>query len=112
MSNEISFENKLNRLQEVVDLLEKDEPNLDNSLKLYEEGIKLYRECINTLEEAKHKVLILREGITVEDIGENQVVVNAEDQDETDKKIKGKSKKKSKKEGKGDISFNLFKEFE
>ena len=38
---ELKFEDKMNRLNEIVDLLEKGEVSLDESIKLYEEGLKL-----------------------------------------------------------------------
>lgn len=38
---EKKFEDKMNRLQEIVDTLEKGDIDLDNSIKLYEEGLKL-----------------------------------------------------------------------
>ena len=41
MSKEKTFEENMDRLQEIVDLLEDGEVTLDNSLKLYEEGLKL-----------------------------------------------------------------------
>ena len=51
-----SFETSLNRLQEISELLENDEVTLEESIKLYEEGIKLSKECYSTLENAELKV--------------------------------------------------------
>ena len=51
-----NFETSLKRLQEISDLLESDEVNLEDSIKLYEEGIKLSKQCYSSLEEAELKV--------------------------------------------------------
>lgn len=53
---ESSFELSLQRLQEISDLLEKGEISLEESIKLYEEGINLAKVCYNTLKEAELKV--------------------------------------------------------
>lgn len=52
----MSFEKKLSRLEEVVMKMEKGELGLDESLKLFEEGVKLSRECQSLLGEAEAKV--------------------------------------------------------
>ncbi len=51
-----SFENSLQRLQEISDLLEKGEVGLEESIKLYEEGINLAKICYGTLKDAELKV--------------------------------------------------------
>ncbi len=56
---ELKFENALNKLEKIVDVLESGESELDESLKLFEEGIELIRFCQNKLEEVKGKVEIL-----------------------------------------------------
>lgn len=57
---ENSFEGSLNRLQEISDALESGEVGLDQSIKLYEEGITLARICFTTLKEAELKVSELK----------------------------------------------------
>ncbi len=47
------------RLEEIVQELEKGDIPLEQSLKLFEEGIKLSRICNKRLEEAERKVEIL-----------------------------------------------------
>jgi exodeoxyribonuclease VII small subunit len=47
------------RLEEIVQELEKGDVPLEQSLKLFEEGIKLSRICNKRLEEAERKVEIL-----------------------------------------------------
>jgi exodeoxyribonuclease VII small subunit len=52
----MDFEKKLGRLEEIVQKMEKGELALEESLKLFEEGIKLSRECHSNLNEAEAKV--------------------------------------------------------
>jgi exodeoxyribonuclease VII small subunit len=54
-----TFEAALKRLEEIVQALEKGELSLDDSLKLYEEGISLSRICHQKLEEAEGKITVL-----------------------------------------------------
>ncbi len=54
-----SFEESMERLEEIVRTLEKGEVPLEESLKLFEEGTKLARLCDATLTEAEKKVTLL-----------------------------------------------------
>jgi exodeoxyribonuclease VII small subunit len=54
-----SFEGALKQLEEIVGRLEKGELSLEESLKLYEEGILLSRLCHGKLEEAEGKIEML-----------------------------------------------------
>ena len=54
-----SFEEALGRLEEIVGLLERGECSLDQSLKLFEEGAKLARQCEELLDTAEQKVNLL-----------------------------------------------------
>ncbi len=56
---EKKFEAALARLDEIVTELEAGELGLEQSLKLFEEGVKLARVCNARLEEAERKVEIL-----------------------------------------------------
>jgi exodeoxyribonuclease VII small subunit len=56
---EKKFEAALTRLEDIVQELEKGDIPLDQSLKLFEEGIKLSRICNKRLEDAERKVEIL-----------------------------------------------------
>ena len=53
------FEAALQQLEEIVQRLEKGELPLEESLKLYEEGIRLSRLCHAKLEEAEGKIEML-----------------------------------------------------
>ena len=52
----MSFEKKLTRLEEIVQKMESGEMSLDESLKLFEEGVKLSRDCNKELSQAEQKV--------------------------------------------------------
>ena len=52
----MDFEKKLNRLEEIVQKMEKGELSLDESLKLFEEGVKLSRDCHGQLTTAEAQV--------------------------------------------------------
>jgi exodeoxyribonuclease VII small subunit len=56
------FEDALNRLEKIVSKLEDGEIPLEESLKLFEEGIRLSRLCNQKLEEAEKRVEILMKG--------------------------------------------------
>ncbi len=55
----MDFEKKLVRLEEIVQKMEKGDIPLDQSLKLFEEGIGLTRECQTQLSEAENKIRLL-----------------------------------------------------
>lgn len=55
----MDFEKKLGRLEDIVEKMETGELTLEDSLKLFEEGVKLSRECNVQLSEAEQKVKIL-----------------------------------------------------
>ncbi len=56
---EKKFEDALARLEEIVKELESGDLPLEQSLKMFEEGIKLSRICNKRLEEAERRVEIL-----------------------------------------------------
>lgn len=55
----MDFEKKLTRLEEIVQKMEKGDLPLENSLKLFEEGIGLTRDCQTQLTEAENKIKLL-----------------------------------------------------
>jgi exodeoxyribonuclease VII small subunit len=56
MAKKDNFENALKRLDEIVQKLEGGDLSLDESLKLFEEGIELSRLCTKKLTEAEARV--------------------------------------------------------
>lgn len=58
----VSFEESMNRLDEIVKALEAGDVPLEESIKLFEEGTKLTAKCGTLLDEAELKVTKLMAG--------------------------------------------------
>ena len=56
---ELSFEEAIKRLEKIASELEGDKLSLEDSLKLYEEGIRLIRSCNTMLEGAERKIKMI-----------------------------------------------------
>lgn len=61
MNNEMKFEDAIQRLGEIVRALESGEASLDDSISLFEEGMKLSKRCTELLEKAEQKVRFLQQ---------------------------------------------------
>lgn len=59
---ELDFEQAIKRLEGIVGSLEEGNLTLADSLKIFEEGIKLSRLCTRKLDDAEKKVEILLKG--------------------------------------------------
>ncbi len=57
---EIKFEEALAKLEAVVHRLESGELPLEESLRLFEEGVHLTKVCAHRLEEAERRIAILK----------------------------------------------------
>ena len=57
----ISYETNITKLREIVEKLESGEASLEESLKLFEQGIKLSNACYETLKNAEQKITELSE---------------------------------------------------
>lgn len=57
----IHFEKTLSELEEIVQQLEKGDLSLEDSLKQFEKGIYLARQCQDTLNQAQQKISLLTE---------------------------------------------------
>ena len=55
----VNFENSLRSLEKLVNQLEQGDLSLEESLKAFETGIKLTRECNGKLDEAEQKISLL-----------------------------------------------------
>ena len=58
----LSFEENIEKLEEILSRLEDEKLSLDMSVKLYEEGMKLVSTCNRELEDAERKIKILTRG--------------------------------------------------
>lgn len=56
---ETTFEARLQRLQEIVNLLEYDERPLEEAITLYQEGVMLAKTCQTQLDTARHTIEVL-----------------------------------------------------
>ncbi len=56
---EVSFEENMDKLEEIVTELEKGELNLDQSVQRFEEGINISKQCSKILDNAEKKITIL-----------------------------------------------------
>ena len=68
-----TFEENLSRLEEISTLLENEELGLDESISLFEEGIKLSKNCMTALKKAELKITELKSElseVTSEDVSE------------------------------------------
>jgi len=61
-----NFEVSLTKLETVVGSLDSGELDLDESIKKFEEGIKLYKGCKELLSEAEHKISVLTNSLKEE----------------------------------------------
>lgn len=56
-----TFEESMQRLEEIVSLLETNEQSLDETVKLFEEGLTLVKDCDASLKNFENKVNELTE---------------------------------------------------
>ena len=76
---EKKFEDAMQRLEQIVESLEGGELSLEDSLKAFEEGMKLAKFCSGKLEEAEKKVSLL---VKEKDGELSRVPFESQDQDE------------------------------
>ena len=55
-----TFEQDLTRLEEISRILEEDNVELEDSISLFEEGVKLSKSCLKTIKEAELKITELK----------------------------------------------------
>ena len=78
------FEEKLKRLEEIVDKLSSPELELDKSLKLFEEGVKLVRELNTELNDARGKVIEFQKYLEEIEAQDTEVEEGTEEADDSD----------------------------
>lgn len=74
MAKKESYEDMMNKLQETLKSLEEDELNLDESIKAYEQGVKLVNKLNKTLSTIEGKIAMVK--------GNKEVEVEAETTEE------------------------------
>lgn len=81
-----TFENSLQELERIVRRLEEGDSSLEDSLKLFEDGVLLSRECQERLNQAERRIEVL---LKDEKGNPNLEVIKAEDlREEREPKIK------------------------
>lgn len=68
---EMTFEQSMGRLEEIVRMLESNEQPLDETIRLFEEGLNLVRSCDATLKTFEKQV----NDLLAKDSGENHETV-------------------------------------
>lgn len=54
-----NFEELIQKLEDITNKMEKEQLSLDESVKLFEEGMKISKECNSKLEDAEKRITIL-----------------------------------------------------
>lgn len=57
--NDINFEESMKQLEEIANKLEQNDLDLDKSVELFEEGMKLSKQCSEILESVEKRITIL-----------------------------------------------------
>lgn len=66
----IGLESNLENLETIVEQLESGEINLDESLKLFEKGVDIYKTCKKSLGDIEKKIKVLTDNLKEEDFEE------------------------------------------
>ncbi len=66
----LSFEDSYERLNQILEILEKGNVSLDDSIKYYEQGIKLKTHCENKLKTAELKIQKVIENNKIKNLDE------------------------------------------
>ncbi len=59
----MDFESKLKELQEITQKLENPSINIDEGVRLYEQGANIAKECFATIAQVKGKVTVIRQDL-------------------------------------------------
>ena len=61
MADKFNFNKGLLKLEEIINKMESGELSLEDSLKYFEEGVKIHRQCHTALTDAEQRISILSE---------------------------------------------------
>ena len=59
MNEENNFEENMKQLEQIANELEKGDLDLDTSVKIFEDGMKISKQCSDMLEKAERKITML-----------------------------------------------------
>lgn len=75
-NDDINFEEAMKKLEDIANQLEKNDLELDESVKIFEEGMNLSKKCSEILDNAEKKITILlndgKDNFTEEKFDANQ----------------------------------------
>ena len=63
----MNLEESMKRLEVIAQTLDSGEKSLEECLKLYEEGVKLAKSCLDNLEKTKGKITEIKESTNTEE---------------------------------------------
>ena len=61
MTDKFNFNKGLIQLEEIINKMESGELSLEDSLKYFEEGVKIHRQCHTALSDAEQRISVLSE---------------------------------------------------
>ena len=61
MTDKFNFNKGLLQLEEIINKMESGELSLEDSLKYFEEGVKIHRQCYTALTDAEQRISVLSE---------------------------------------------------
>jgi exodeoxyribonuclease VII small subunit len=61
MAEKFNFNKGLSKLEEIINKMDSGELSLEESLKYFEEGVKIHRQCYSSLKDAEQRISILTE---------------------------------------------------
>ena len=60
-AEKFNFNKGLLKLEEIINKMESGDLSLEESLKYFEEGVKIHRQCLTALSDAEHRISVLSE---------------------------------------------------
>jgi exodeoxyribonuclease VII small subunit len=79
MKKKTTFNQKLERLEEISAMFDDDSMDIEETLQYYEEGILLAKECLDTLKAAELKIINLQKSLETENGGASDTIPSAND---------------------------------
>ena len=79
MEQKLSYEQALARLEQIIRAMESDKIPLEDSLRMYEEGVSIVRRLSAELDEAERKIKILQQNAQGEIVAVDFITNDAEE---------------------------------